>query len=150
MNQTSTGIGSNIYVNLPIQDVAAARTFWTAVGVRISEDYSDENALSLSFSPHVTVMLLTRDFYASFLNGKPVADTQAANGAIVALDAAARENVDPFVDAALAAGATEVPPSDPNPAQEMVDAGLMYGRTFTDPDGHQWEVLWMSSEMPAG
>ncbi|MGM7669643.1 VOC family protein [Microbacterium sp. A93] len=143
-------IGTSMYLNLPTQDVAAAREFWTTVGVPISEDYSDENAVSLSFSPHVTVMLLARDFYASFLQGKPVADPHAASGAIVALDAQSKESVDPFVDAALAAGATEVPPGDPNPAQEMVDAGLMYGRTFTDPDGHQWEIIWMSSEMPEG
>jgi predicted lactoylglutathione lyase len=22
----------------------------------------------------------------------------------------------------------------------------MYGRSFTDPDGHHWEVMWMSEE----
>jgi uncharacterized protein len=146
----TTGIGTSIYLNLPVQDVAAARDYWTTVGVRISEDYSDENAVSLSFSPNVTVMLLGQEFYAKFLNGKPIADTGAANGSIVALDAAAQEDVDPFVDAALAAGGTEVPPSDPNPAQEMIDAGLMYSRAFTDPDGFQWEILWMSPEMPEG
>lgn len=150
MTATGTGIGSSIYLNLPVQDVAAARAFWTEVGVRISEDYSDEDAVSLSLSDHVTVMLLAKDFYAGFLGGRPVADTQAVSGAIVALDAAAQENVDAFVDAAVAAGATEVPAPDPNPGQEMVDAGLMYGRTFRDLDGHQWEILWMSSEMPSG
>ncbi|MDI3330311.1 MAG: VOC family protein [Micrococcus sp.] len=146
----STGIGTTMYLNLPIRDVSAAREFWTSVGVRIAEDYSDEHAVSLDFSEHVVAMLLDRDFYATFLNGRPVADPHTASGAIVALDAASRRDVDAFVDAALAAGATEVPPPDPHPAQEMIDSGMMYGRTFTDPDGHQWEILWMSDQMPAG
>lgn len=150
MTATSTGIGSTIYLNLPVQDVAAARAFWTEVGVPISENYSDENAVSLSLSDHVTVMLLAKDFYATFLRGRPVADTHAASGAIVALDAGTRDHVESFVNAAVAAGATEVPAPDPNPGQEMVDAGLMYGRSFTDPDGHQWEIMWMSPEMPTG
>ena len=29
---------------------------------------------------------------------------------------------------------------DPNPTQ---DHGSMYGRSFEDPDGHIWEVMWM-------
>jgi uncharacterized protein len=146
----TTGIGTSIYLNLPVRDVAATRAYWTTVGVRIAEDYSDENAVALSFSPHVTVMFLGQEFYAKFLNGKPIADTAAANGSIIALDAATREDVDAFVDAALAADATEVQPSDPNPAQEMIDAGLMYVRSFTDHDGFQWEILWMSADMPTG
>lgn len=146
----STSIGSTMYLNLPTEDVAAAREFWSKVGVRISEDYSDENAVSLSFSDHVVVMLLAHGFYANFLQDKTIADTRSTSGSIICLDASTKDDVSPFVDAALAAGATEVPPNDPNPAQEMIDAGLMLGRTFTDPDGHQWEILWMSPDMPQG
>ena len=29
---------------------------------------------------------------------------------------------------------------DPAPKQ---DYGFMYGRSFEDPDGHIWEVMWM-------
>jgi uncharacterized protein len=29
---------------------------------------------------------------------------------------------------------------DPCPKQ---DYGFMYGRSFEDPDGHIWEVMWM-------
>lgn len=141
-------IGSSAYVNLPVTDLAATRAFWEQVGVRISENYSDDNALSLSFSEHVVVMLLTHDFYAQFLDGRPIADTRAQNGAIVCLDAASKEDVDAFVDAAVTAGARELPPAQA--AADMVEAGLMYGRTFSDPDGHLWEILWMSAEMPAG
>jgi predicted lactoylglutathione lyase len=30
--------------------------------------------------------------------------------------------------------------TDPGPQQ---DYGFMYGRSFEDPDGHIWEVMWM-------
>jgi hypothetical protein len=30
--------------------------------------------------------------------------------------------------------------ADPSPKQ---DFGFMYGRSFEDPDGHIWEVMWM-------
>ena len=139
-----------MYLNLPISDVAAARAFWTAAGVRISEPYSNDSAVALSFSDHVMVMLLRRDFYSEFLTGRAVADTKATSGCLICLDAGSKEDVDAFVDAAVAAGAGEVPPSDPNPAQPAIDEGLMYGRTFFDPDGHSWEILWMSDQMPEG
>ena len=40
--------------------------------------------------------------------------------------------------AAAAAGT-----ADPGPTQ---DYGFMYGRSFEDPDGHIWEVMWMDVE----
>lgn len=144
----TTGIGSRMFLNLPISDVNATRAFWSAVDVPISESYSDEHAVSLTFSDHVFAMLLQHDFYRGFLQGREIADTRSTSGCLVCLDAVSREAVDAFVDAAVGAGAAEVPPPDPDPAQEAVDAGLMYGRTFTDLDGHQWEILWMSAEMP--
>lgn len=30
--------------------------------------------------------------------------------------------------------------ADPTPEQ---DYGVMYGRSFEDPDGHIWEIMWM-------
>lgn len=41
-----------------------------------------------------------------------------------------------------AAGAT----ADPCPTQ---DYGFMYGRSFEDPDGHIWEVMWMDAAAAA-
>ena len=40
-----------------------------------------------------------------------------------------------MVDAAIKAGGTE-----PRPP---MDFGFMYGRSFTDLDGHIWEPFWM-------
>jgi predicted lactoylglutathione lyase len=47
-----------------------------------------------------------------------------------------RDEVDATVGTAAGAGGI----ADPSPRQ---DHGFMYGRSFEDPDGHHWEVMWM-------
>ena len=47
------------------------------------------------------------------------------------------------VDATIAKAATAGGKLDPTPTQ---DYGFMYGRSFEDPDGHIWEVMWMDVE----
>ena len=42
---------------------------------------------------------------------------------------------DELVDKALALGGSV--------SAEPQDEGFMYGRSFYDPDGHAWEVMWM-------
>jgi predicted lactoylglutathione lyase len=46
-----------------------------------------------------------------------------------------REQVDALADTALAVGG--------QPANEPMEHGFMYGRSFQDVDGHLWEVVWM-------
>jgi hypothetical protein len=53
----------------------------------------------------------------------------------MAFSAASREGVDELADAALASGGTD--------ANDPIDFGFMYSRSFQDPDGHVWEVVWM-------
>ncbi|HEY2193476.1 MAG TPA: hypothetical protein VGH76_14460 [Actinomycetospora sp.] len=36
-----------IFVNLPVADVAVSRSFFTALGFTINEQFSDENAASV-------------------------------------------------------------------------------------------------------
>ena len=43
--------------------------------------------------------------------------------------------MDELVDKAIAAGA--------GPSKEPMDQGFMYNRSFADPDGHLFEVMWM-------
>jgi predicted lactoylglutathione lyase len=46
-----------------------------------------------------------------------------------------RQRVDELVDTALATGGS--------PANDPMEQGPMYGRSFQDPDGHHWEVVFM-------
>jgi hypothetical protein len=79
-------------------------------------------------------MLLVRERFQDFTQ-KEIADPAKQTEAILALSAESREEVDALADKALATGGS--------PANEPMELGFMYGRSFQDPDGHQWEVFWM-------
>ena len=84
-------------------------------------------------------MLLTKPFYSTF-TGKPIADAHKTSQVLLALSAENTGEVDVTVEKAAASGGT----ADPGPRQDM--GGLMYSRSFEDPDGHHWEVVWMDQK----
>jgi len=120
------------FINLPVDDLARAKEFFVALGYRINEQFSDENAAAVVISDEIVVMLLLKPFFATF-TPTPIAD--GVTEVLVGISAVSREAVDTLVDAALIAGATEY--SEPR------DYGSMYQRAFRDLDGHHWEIIWM-------
>jgi predicted lactoylglutathione lyase len=127
-----------IFVNLPVTDLERSRRFYEAVGATNEPKFSNEQAAMMRFSDSIAVMLLTHDFYSTF-TAKPVADAHSSSAALLCLSAGSTGAVDEMVDAAAASGGK----ADPGPKQEM--GGMMYGRSFEDPDGHHWEVMWMDA-----
>jgi uncharacterized protein len=123
-----------IFVNLPVSDLAAAKAFYGGLGFAFNEQFSDERTASVVIDENIVVMLLTRDRFADFVNGE-VGAPAAATTQLTALSAGSREEVDQLVERALANGG--------KPWKPAQDHGFMYGASFTDPDGHVWEVLWM-------
>jgi predicted lactoylglutathione lyase len=124
-----------IFVNLPVTDLKASIAFYGAIGAEQNLKFSDETAAMMSFSDAVNVMLLTHEKFAVFTS-KPIVDAKRQCEVLLALSRDSREAVDAITEAARKAGAT----LDPTPKQ---DYGFMYGRSFEDPDGHIWEVMWM-------
>jgi predicted lactoylglutathione lyase len=123
-----------IFLNLPVRDLEVARTFYTGLGFRLNAEYSDESAAALVVSDSIVVMALQRDRFADFVAG-PVGDPAASTTVINCLSAESREEVDTMVERALSFGG--------KPWLEKMEDGPMYGHSFTDPDGHVWEVLHM-------
>lgn len=124
-----------IFVNLPVADVARSRAFFTAIGYEFDEQMCNESALALLLGPQHYAMLLQHDFFDQFHKG-----TRAPSGThevLTCLSAASREDVDLVVNRAVEAGGAVV---------KEDDAGFMYGRTYSDPDGHLWEIMWMDVE----
>jgi predicted lactoylglutathione lyase len=124
-----------IFVNLPVADLPRATAFYEAVGATRNPQFSDHTAACLVFSETIHAMLLTHDKYRQFTS-KPIVDAHKASEVIICLSADSRDEVDETVRRATAAGGG----TDPTPVQ---DYGFMYGRSFEDPDGHIWEVMWM-------
>ena len=131
-----------IFVNLPVTDLERSIAFYEAVGGTKNPQFSDDTAACIVFSETIHAMLLTHDKYRQFTS-KPIADAHATSSALICLSADSREAVDAMVDSAEGAGGR----GDPGQKQ---DYGFMYGRSFEDPDGHHWEVMWMDmSQAPA-
>lgn len=128
-----------IFVNLPVKDLDRSIRFYEAIGARKEPKFSNEAAAMMVLSETISVMLLTHDFYKGF-TGKPIADAHATSQVLLALSADSPARVDSMVEAAVAAGGK----ADPGPKQDM--GGLMYGRSFEDPDGHHWEPMWMDAK----
>ena len=130
-----------IFVNLPVSDLERSKAFFTALGYTINPQFSDENAASVVFSDTIYAMLLTEARFKDF-TPRAIADARTATEAIICLGAPSRDEVDRIADAALANGGGPV--SDPQ------DHGFMYGRSFADPDGHIWEVMWIDPAVASG
>ena len=131
-----------IFVNLPVTDLERSIAFYEAVGGTKNPQFSDDTAACIVFSETIHAMLLTHDKYRQFTS-KPIADAHATSSALICLSADSREAVDAMVDSAEGAGGR----GDPGQKQ---DYGFMYGRSFEDPDGHHWEVMWMDmSQAPS-
>jgi uncharacterized protein len=124
-----------IFVNLPVRNLERATAFYEAVGAKKNEQFCDETASCMVFSETIHAMLLTHDKFRQF-TPKKIADAKTTSEVLICISADSREGVDEMVGKAKAAGGTV----DPGPKQ---DYGFMYGRSFEDPDGHIWEVMWM-------
>ena len=124
-----------IFVNLPVSDLARATAFYEAVGARKDERFCDGTASCMVFSETIHAMLLTHEKFRQF-TPKRIADATETSEVLVCVSADSRADVDATVAEAGAAGGR----ADPSPVQ---DHGFMYGRSFEDPDGHIWEVMWM-------
>ena len=127
-----------IFVNLPVADLERATAFYEAIGAEKNQQFCDGTASCMVFSEAIHVMLLTHDKFRQF-TPKEIADARATSEVLICLSADSREAVDDMVDRAGSVGGA----IDPSPKQ---DYGFMYGRSFEDPDGHIWEVMWMDVE----
>ena len=128
-----------IFINLPVKDLDRSISFYEAVGGRKEPKFSNDQAAMIVLSDTIHVMLLTHGFFSTF-TGKAIADAHQSSQVLLAISADSTGEVDATVEKAGAAGGKV----DPGPKQEMGE--LMYGRSFEDPDGHHWEVMWMDAK----
>lgn len=124
-----------IYVNLPVKDLARSRAFFEQLGYGFEPRFSNESGACLVLGPNLYAMLLTQPFFASFTD-KPVADATKTTEVLVCVSCESRAEVDELVAKARAAGARV-----PRAPQEH--EGFMYGHGFEDLDGHVWELVYM-------
>ena len=134
-----------LFSNLAVKDLDRSVAFFTGLGFTFDERFTDDTATAMVVNEQAVVMLLTEAKFKEFTR-KELADSTKQTEAIMAVSAVSKEDVDSFADKALASGGS--------PANEPMDMGFMYGRSFQDPDGHIWEIVWMDpsalEQPPAG
>ncbi len=130
-----------IFVNMPVQDLAKSITFYEAIGFKNEPRFTDETAAAMQWSDAILVMILTHEKWKSFTD-RPIAAAGSSEVALC-LSFDSRDEVNAVTEAAGKNGGT----IDINPPQ---DHGFMFGRSFTDPDGHVWEPMWMDPAVANG
>lgn len=131
-----------IFVNLPVKDLARTQDFFTKLGFKFNPKFSDDNAVCLVLGEKIYAMLLVEKFFKTFIK-KEIADAGKTTEVINALTVGSREEVDSLVKKAVKAGGRE-------PREPQEEGEWMYGRSFEDLDGHLWEVFYMDmSKFPA-
>ena len=123
-----------IFVKLPVQDLGAARAFYEGLGYRINEHSSDEKTAAVVVDDTIVVKLVTREAFADLVTGD-VGDPAVATSVVNCLTVTARDAVDELVARALASGG--------KPWLPVREEETTYTGSFTDPDGHVWQLLWM-------
>lgn len=133
-------MASSIFVNIPVQDLAASMAYYKALGFDHNPQFTDETAACIVIDDTIYVMLLTHEKFEGF-SKKPIPDAKAETGALYALSRDSRAAVDAIAEAGLKAGGSTQRPTE--------DYGFMYSRAIADLDGHVWEYVWMDmSQMP--
>jgi uncharacterized protein len=127
-------MATKIFVNLPVKDLKKSISFFSQLGFNFNPQFTDEQGTCMIIGENIFAMLLVEERFKDFTK-KPVSDARKSTEVLLALDAESREAVDTMVKNAVKAGGSVY--SDPQ------DHGWMYGHSFADPDGHQWEILFM-------
>ena len=126
-----------LFVNLPVKELDRSVRFFTALGFSFNAHFTDETATCMIVSDSSFVMLLTEEKFRQF-TPRQLCDTKQATEVLLCLSAESRAEVDQLVAKAVAAGGSLY--------KEPIDFGFMYGHSFQDLDGHQWELVFMEPE----
>lgn len=128
-------MATQIFVNLPVKDLERSKAFFTALGFTINLEFTNEKAACVVINEGIYAMILTEEFFQTFIRQRSISDARQSTEVILALSADSRSGVDELAEKALSAGGA--------PFRDAEDHGFMYSRSFQDPDGHIWEVVWM-------
>ena len=127
-------MATKIFVNLPVKNLNESIEFFTKLGYRFNQQFTDETATCMIVTDDIFVMLLTEEKFKTF-TPKEICDAKKYTEALVALSLESRAKVDEMVRKAVAAGGSTY--------NEPQDYGFMYAHGFQDLDGHIWEPFYM-------
>ncbi|QSB26687.1 VOC family protein [Flavobacterium sp. CLA17] len=135
-------MAKQIWLNLPVKNVAKAKDFFWKIGFSFNEQHDTPNSTCMLVGEgNFVVMLFEDNLFESFSKNK-ITDTQSSSEVLISIDAESAAEVDELMEKVTKAGGTVFAP----PAESQ---GWMYAAAFADLDGHRWNILYMDfSKLP--
>ncbi|MDI6051261.1 MAG: VOC family protein [Bacteroidota bacterium] len=127
-------MASKIFINLAVKDLKKSIDFFTTLGFSFNPQFTDEQATCMIIGENIFAMLVTEQRFKDFTK-KEICNANKNTEVLLAMDAESKEKVDEMVKNAVDAGGSIY--------MEPQDHGWMYGHSFADLDGHQWEIFYM-------
>jgi uncharacterized protein len=133
-------MATKIFVNLPVKDLERSKAFFSGLGYSFNPQFTDDKAACMIVSDGIFVMLLTENYFKSFIN-TDICDAHRSTEVLIALSAESVDEVKQFISKAESLGGTIYRPAE--------DHGFMYQHSFADLDGHKWEMAYVDlSKLP--
>jgi uncharacterized protein len=130
-----------IFVNLPVKDLAKSKDFWASLGFGFDTRFTDDKAACVVIEKDaIYAMLLSEPFFKTFIDARSIADAKKSTEVLLALTCSSDQEVKDMVARASKAGGKAF--------REPADHGFMYQHAFEDPDGHVWELFHMRKAAP--
>lgn len=129
---------NQLIINLPVTDVNNSQKFFESIGFAFNKELTDENAVCFSISDTIVLALLPQEHFQSAINNNDVADAMNTNEMLLSIGFESFEEVDVMFTKAITANAKEI--------GKPTNFGSIYGATFADLDGHQWNLYCMSGK----
>ncbi len=123
---------AELFVNLPVESLDRAAAFYLKLGFSLNFQLSGAEMTAMDYSG-VHLLLHTAGSYLQ-VREQSASDYQHV-GLSLSLQCDNRDQVESLFEQALQAGAETV--------GAVTDNALSYGRTFSDPDGHHWQLFWL-------
>ena len=123
-----------IFINLPVKNLKKSMTFFSNLGFTFNMQFTDDKAACLVIGENIYAMLLLEKFFKTFTN-KEICNAKKNTEVLIAIDVENKNAVDEMIRKAVESGGSTY--------RNPQDHGWMYGHSFADLDGHQWEVLFI-------
>ena len=125
-----------IFVNLPVENLKRSVEFFSGLGFKFNEQFTDEQSTCMLVGENIYVMLVEHAKFKGFVK-KPIASKEVIE-AILSLACDSPEEVKALAEKAFELGGKQV--------NEAEDHGFMFSWGFEDLDGHLWDLFWMNPE----
>lgn len=125
-------MAKEVFINLPVADLAKSMNFFEALGFARNPQFSGDDGGCIIVSESVSVMLCPHAKFRQF-TPKAICDTSKAVEVLLNLRCDSREEIESLVGKAIAAGGSTY--------DKLEDFGFMVTHSFIDLDGHGWGLF---------